>query len=46
MLDDLWERCDYITLHTPLSDETRNVVGPAAGQDEAWRADHQLRGAA
>ncbi|MDR3632803.1 MAG: phosphoglycerate dehydrogenase [Isosphaeraceae bacterium] len=29
-LDDLWGRCDYITLHTPLSDETRNVVGPAA----------------
>lgn len=26
-LDDLWHRCDYITLHTPLSAETRNVVG-------------------
>lgn len=25
-LDDLWHRCDYITLHTPLSAETRNVV--------------------
>jgi D-3-phosphoglycerate dehydrogenase len=29
-LDDLWGRCDYITLHTPLSEETRNLVGPAA----------------
>ena len=26
-LDDLWQHCDYITLHTPLSAETRNVVG-------------------
>ncbi|HWE40580.1 MAG TPA: phosphoglycerate dehydrogenase [Isosphaeraceae bacterium] len=29
-LDDLWGRCDYITLHTPLSAETRNVVDAAA----------------
>jgi D-3-phosphoglycerate dehydrogenase len=29
-LDDLWGRCDYITLHTPLSAETRDLVGPAA----------------
>jgi D-3-phosphoglycerate dehydrogenase len=29
-LDDLWGRCDYITVHTPLSDETRNIIGPAA----------------
>ena len=27
-LDDLWGRCDYITLHTPLSADTRNLVGP------------------
>lgn len=27
-LDDLWGRCDYITLHTPLSAETRNLIGP------------------
>jgi D-3-phosphoglycerate dehydrogenase len=26
-LDELWGRCDYITLHTPLSAETRNLVG-------------------
>lgn len=26
-LDELWHRCDYITLHTPLTAETRNVVG-------------------
>jgi D-3-phosphoglycerate dehydrogenase len=29
-LDDLWGRCDYVTLHTPLSAETRNLIGPAA----------------
>jgi D-3-phosphoglycerate dehydrogenase len=29
-LDDLWGRCDYITLHTPLTPETRNLVGRAA----------------
>ncbi len=28
-LDDLWSRCDYITLHTPLSAETRNLIGAA-----------------
>ena len=27
---DLWEHCDYITLHTPLSEETRNIVNAAA----------------
>ena len=26
-LDVLWPRCDYITLHTPLSPETRNIIG-------------------
>jgi len=26
-LDDLWSRCDFITLHTPLSAETRHLVG-------------------
>ncbi len=29
-LDDLWSRCDYISLHTPLSDETRHIVGSDA----------------
>jgi len=29
-LDDLWGRCDYISLHTPLSAETRNLIGPEA----------------
>ncbi len=28
-LDDLWGQCDYITIHTPLSAETRNLVGAA-----------------
>jgi D-3-phosphoglycerate dehydrogenase len=26
-LDDLWGRCDFLTLHTPLSAETRNLIG-------------------
>jgi D-3-phosphoglycerate dehydrogenase len=26
-LDDLWGQCDYITIHTPLSAETRNLIG-------------------
>jgi D-3-phosphoglycerate dehydrogenase / 2-oxoglutarate reductase len=29
-LDDLWGRCDYITMHTPLSAETRNLIGREA----------------
>jgi len=28
-LGDLWGICDYITIHTPLSAETRNLVGAA-----------------
>ena len=34
-LRDLWGRCDYITLHTPLTPETRHVVG--AAQMEAMK---------
>ncbi len=26
-LDDLWGLCDFITIHTPLSAETRNLIG-------------------
>jgi D-3-phosphoglycerate dehydrogenase len=26
-LDDLWGRCDFLTLHTPLTSETRNLIG-------------------
>ncbi len=29
-LDELWPRCDYITVHTPLTDETRNVIDARA----------------
>ena len=29
-LDDLWPRCDYITVHTPLTEETRNVIDARA----------------
>jgi D-3-phosphoglycerate dehydrogenase / 2-oxoglutarate reductase len=28
-LDDLWGRCDFFTLHTPLTAETRNLIGRA-----------------
>jgi D-3-phosphoglycerate dehydrogenase len=26
-LDELWGRCDFLSLHTPLSAETRNLIG-------------------
>jgi D-3-phosphoglycerate dehydrogenase len=29
-LDDLLRRADFITLHTPLTDKTRNIIGKAA----------------
>ncbi len=29
-LDDLWPRCDFITLHTPMTAETRNIIDAAA----------------
>ena len=29
-LEDLFRRADFITVHTPLTDETRGLVGPAA----------------
>src|SRR5436190_14396287 len=29
-LDDLLKRADFITLHTPLTDKTRNILGAAA----------------
>jgi len=25
-INELWDKCDYITLHTPLTDETRNMI--------------------
>jgi D-3-phosphoglycerate dehydrogenase len=28
-VDALWPRIDYLTVHTPLNDETRGLVGPA-----------------
>ena len=43
-LDDLWGRCDFLTLHTPMTAETRNLIGAARDRaDEAVGADHQLR---
>ena len=43
-LDELLARADFITLHTPLTDATRNIIdaGPLAKTQEG-RADHQLR---
>ncbi len=29
-LEELWSRCDYISVHTPLSEETRNIIGASA----------------
>lgn len=29
-LSELWPKCDYITLHTPLTEETRNLIGTEA----------------
>jgi D-3-phosphoglycerate dehydrogenase / 2-oxoglutarate reductase len=26
-LDDLWSRCDFLSLHTPMTAETRNLIG-------------------
>ena len=28
-LDDIWGRCDFLTLHTPMTAETRNLIGRA-----------------
>ncbi len=28
-LDELWGRCDYITLHTPMTEETKNLISAA-----------------
>ncbi len=29
-VEDLWPRCDFITLHTPMTEETRNIIGASA----------------
>ena len=43
-LDDLLARADLITLHTPLTDTTRNILSrEAIGRTQAWRAHRQLR---
>ncbi len=28
-LEDIWGRCDFLTLHTPMTAETRNLIGAA-----------------
>ena len=43
-LDELLARADFITLHTPLTDQTRNILSPRESrEDQAGRAHHQLR---
>ncbi len=43
-LDELFKRADFITLHTPLTDKTSNIIDAAAHrEDEEGRAHHQLR---
>ena len=43
-LDELWPRCDYITVHTPLSAETRNLIGARElATMKPSVAHHQLR---
>jgi D-3-phosphoglycerate dehydrogenase len=37
-LDDLLARADVITLHTPLTDKTRNILGRESRQDQEGRA--------
>lgn len=29
-VNDIFETCDYITIHVPLTDETRGIIGPEA----------------
>ena len=43
-LDDLLKRADFITLHTPLTAQTRNVLSAEnLREDQARRPHHQLR---
>ena len=43
-LDELWQRADFITLHTPLTDKTRNIINADDAQaDQEGRATDQLR---
>ena len=43
-LDDLLKRADFITLHTPMTAQTRNILSAEnSGEDQARRAHHQLR---
>jgi D-3-phosphoglycerate dehydrogenase len=46
-LDELLAARDFITLHTPLTDQTRGILSRGgAGQDQDGRAHRQLRSAA
>ena len=43
-LDELFKRADFITLHTPLTDKTKNIIDAArVRENEEGRAHHQLR---
>jgi D-3-phosphoglycerate dehydrogenase len=45
-LDELLARADFITLHTPLTDQTRNILSREALPAPSRGADRQLRSAA
>ena len=43
-LEEIFRRSDFITVHTPLTDDTRGLVGARrVREDEEGRAHHQLR---
>ena len=43
-LDELLQRADFITLHTPLTERTSNIIdAKALAQVQEGRAHHQLR---
>ena len=43
-LDELWRRADFITLHTPLTDKTRNIINAETLKlDQEGHAADQLR---
>jgi D-3-phosphoglycerate dehydrogenase len=43
-LDEIFRRSDFITVHAPLTNETRGIVNAAAfAKMKQGRADHQLR---
>ena len=40
-LDDLLARADFISLHTPVTPQTKNILSAEDREDQAGRHDHQ-----